>query len=43
MVLAAQEATAEKYYKKSRWMLVLTLLAAAAGVIIQILDICGVF
>ena len=42
-ILAAQDSTAKKYYKKMLWVMVLTFLAAAAGVIIQVMDLGGRF
>ena len=42
-ILAAQEATARKYYGKTKWLLLLTFLAAVTGVSIQILSLCGIF
>ncbi|MCI5584530.1 MAG: hypothetical protein MR383_03115 [Lachnospiraceae bacterium] len=42
-ILAAQDSTAKKYYKKMLWVMVLTFLAAAAGVIIQVMDLGGMF
>ena len=42
-ILAAQEATARKYYVKTKWLLLLTFLAAVTGVSIQILSLCGIF
>lgn len=40
-ILKAQEETAGKYYKKAMWMMVLTFLAAAAGVTIQVMNLLG--
>lgn len=42
-ILAAQDSTAKKYYKKMLWVMVLTFLAVAAGVIIQVMDLGGMF
>ncbi len=40
-ILAAQDSTAKKYYKKMLWVMVLTFLAAAAGVVIQVMELWG--
>lgn len=42
-ILVAQENTARKYYKKIMWIMVLTFLAAAAGVVLQVMNLYGAF
>lgn len=42
-ILAAQEGTTAKYYKKMIWILVLTFLTTAAGVVIQVMNLYGMF
>ncbi|MBQ9990517.1 MAG: hypothetical protein IJP31_06205 [Lachnospiraceae bacterium] len=42
-ILAGQEATAKKYYRKILWIAVITLLAAVSSVVIQIMDLNGMF
>ena len=42
-ILAGQEATAKKYYRKILWLAVITLLAAVSSVVIQIMDLNGMF
>lgn len=42
-ILAGQEATAKKYYKKMIWIMLITLLAAVSGVVIQVMKLYELF